>query len=252
MRWRGKTTAMGVAASLAAAVALCTLPQPANAEGLLESIFGGLRRAIEPVSYPTETQVDRAPATKVFPAPNRTPERTVERGGGAATAFCVRTCDGHYFPLQAHAGLSVGEACRAMCPASETRVYHGRTIDTAVAQDRRRYAELPNAFAYRRHLIAGCTCNGRDAFGLAPIDPLRDPTLRPGDVVATRQGLFAFTGGKSTNTDFTPVRDYSYFSKSYRDQLSTLRITPARPGVPAQFSPVAAASGDKFAVQFVR
>ena len=38
--------------------------------------------------------------------------------------------------------------------------------------------------------------NGRDAFGLAPYDMTSDPTLRPGDVVATKDGFQAF-GGRS-------------------------------------------------------
>ena len=59
--------------------------------------------------------------------------------------------------------------------------------------DGSRYADLDNAFVYRKKLVAGCTCNGRDPFGLARVDVNTDPTLRPGDIVATKTGLVAVT-----------------------------------------------------------
>ena len=151
---------------------------------------------------------------------------------GPARAFCVRTCDGHFFPVQAHAGLSAAETCQTFCPASQTRLYSGGNIDSAVASDGSRYADLDNAFVYRKQLVAGCTCNGRDAFGLAHIDVNADPTLRPGDVVATKSGLVAFTGTKNKTADFTPVANFRGFSKNYRDKLSEIRIMPHTPAAP--------------------
>ena len=54
-----------------------------------------------------------------------------------------------------------------------------------------RYADLDNAFVYRQKLIPDCTCNGKDAFGLAKIDVASDPTLKPGDIVATGDNVKA-------------------------------------------------------------
>jgi hypothetical protein len=150
----------------------------------------------------------------------------------------VRSCDGHFFPVRAHPGLSAAQACHAFCPAAETRLYSGSSIDHATASDGSRYADLPNAFAYRKQIVAGCTCNGRDPFGLAQIDPKADPTLKAGDVVVTDKGPEAFTGSKTAQ--FTPVQDYSGFSKSARAQLSALKTMPANPGAPA---PVVSAVG---------
>jgi hypothetical protein len=48
---------------------------------------------------------------------------------------------------------------------------------------------LPNAFRYRNEIVAGCTCNGKDQFGLAKVDVENDPTLRKGDMVASSDGL---------------------------------------------------------------
>jgi hypothetical protein len=133
--------------------------------------------------------------------------------------------------------MSAAQACQAFCPASDTRLFAGSNIDYAVARDGSRYAALPNAYVYRRQLVEGCTCNGRDAFGLANIDIANDPTLRRGDVVATSEGLVAYTGDGNRRADFTPVESYAGFSKSYRETLSEIRVTP--PGV-INYTPVRA------------
>ena len=140
-------------------------------------------------------------------------DRLRESESGPSKAFCVRTCDGQFFPVDAHPGMSVAEACRAFCPASQTQIYTGGKIDDAVAHDGARYADLPKAFVYRKQLIAGCTCNGRDHFGLAHVDVNADPTLRPGDMVATGNGMLAFTGRPNRTAHFKPVEPYPHFSK---------------------------------------
>lgn len=224
-----------VSAGLLAAGLLTLAPaRPASAQGLFQSLFGELGRALQ----------GRLPEREHIPAfaePfgdfGRPAPPTMRAETGPAKAFCVRTCDGHFFPVRAQPGMSVAEACHAFCPASATRLYSGGSIDYAVARDGSRYADLPNAFLYRKRLIAGCTCNGRDAFGLAHIDVATDPTLKPGDVVATEHGLVAFTGRKDAVANFTPVDSYAYFSPSYRAQLAALRVTPPNAG-PANATPV--------------
>jgi hypothetical protein len=97
------------------------------------------------------------------------------------------------------------ETCRAMCPASKTKVYFGSEIGAAVAKDGAHYADLDTAFIYRKQLVANCTCNGKDAFGLAPFDLSSDPTLRPGDMVSTKTGIMAYGGKNGSVEAFTPV-----------------------------------------------
>ena len=46
-------------------------------------------------------------------------------------SYCVRTCDGRYFPVVARNGQSAAEACHNFCPAAETRVFRGSSIDNA-------------------------------------------------------------------------------------------------------------------------
>ncbi len=103
-------------------------------------------------------------------------------GGVGGYAYCVRLCDGRYFPLQ-RSNTTPEKLCGMLCPASQTKVFYGSEIDHASGRDGGRYAGIANAYLYRKKEIAGCTCNGKDVFGLAPIDLASDPTLRPGDIV---------------------------------------------------------------------
>ena len=110
-------------------------------------------------------------------------------GDGGGQAFCVRTCDGRYFPVAASDNASRAASCNSFCPASETKVVYGSNIDNATTDNGKSYSELPNAFRYRNEIVGGCTCNGKDQIGLAPVKIENDPTLRKGDVVAGENGL---------------------------------------------------------------
>jgi hypothetical protein len=234
MLLRGRSVVLRLSvANVAAGLVVCAVSGPAAAEGLIESFFGELRQALSGVSSPAPIRKNARfadPISSLHHAQSDQPERyervAPDRDHGPARAFCVRTCDGRYLPVQSRPGMSAAEACQSFCPASETRLYAGSNIDYAVARDGSRYASMRNAFVYRKRVVAGCTCNGRDAFGLAHIDVKDDPTLRRGDVVATRGGLVAYTGDRNQRADFTPVESYSGFSKSYRETLSDIRVTP--------------------------
>lgn len=208
-------------------LALATPVETASAGDFFQSLFGGSQR--QQTSIPPQAQASAY-------APVREPARPFEReqrssapaagyaacGGG--TAYCVRLCDGRYFPIRHHAGTSQAELCHSFCPASKTMVFHGSKIDHARAPNGTRYADLDNAFAYRDHVVSGCTCNGRDGLGLARINASNDPTLRPGDIVATDEGLATFRGRQSKSAEFTPV-DPSAGAWSRR--LADIKVTPA-------------------------
>ena len=93
------------------------------------------------------------------------------------------------FPITASDNASRAASCSSFCPASETKVVYGSNIDNAATDNGKPYSELPNAFRYRNELVAGCTCNGKDQVGLAPVKIEDDPTLRKGDIVAGQNGL---------------------------------------------------------------
>jgi Protein of unknown function (DUF2865) len=104
-------------------------------------------------------------------------------------SYCVRTCDGRYFPASSITRERRAEACKDLCPASQTAVFYGSSIDEASSNEGKPYSALPNAFRYRRELVAGCTCNGKDMIGLAEVKIEEDKTLRRGDMVAGKDGL---------------------------------------------------------------
>jgi Protein of unknown function (DUF2865) len=157
--------------------------------------------------HPRSMQQPFGPATE--PGDGFGPHRVYvyrPRRESSATAFCVRTCDGRYFPISVRDGQSSAEICSGFCPASETRIYHGSSIDEASTDSGKSYSDMPNAFRYRNELVAGCTCNGKDAFGLAPMKVEDDPTLRKGDIVAGVDGLKVVgRGRRSAEVNLTPA-----------------------------------------------
>jgi hypothetical protein len=181
-----------VAAAIVGPVVLA--PAMSSAQGLLDFFFGGGQKQQRQTSIFGN---DNNPQTP--------PPRPVIASAGPA--FCVRSCDGKYFPLMRGAA-SPTQVCQAFCPASPTKVFFGSSIDNAYAASGERYADSENAFAYRKALRADCTCNGHNPGGLAPVDLALDGSLRRGDTVATIDGLVAYSGirlGNDQTPDFTPV-----------------------------------------------
>jgi hypothetical protein len=159
------------------------------------------------------------------------PAETKYSGGGPVTYY-VRLCDGRYFPMAANAGAPHSypdKICSAMCPASAAKIYTGSGIDQASAVDGTPYSKLENAFAYRERMVSDCTCTGKEIGGIVAIDIHSDPTLRRGDIVATRDGLMVFKGSKELpyqTSDFIPAEDYKDLSDGVRRTLAELRVTP--------------------------
>jgi Protein of unknown function (DUF2865) len=151
---------------------------------------------------------------------------------GPALAYCVRLCDGHYFPMPRNAGIphsSPDKICSALCPASATKVYTGSEINDASAADGTSYSKLENAFVYRERMIPDCTCTGKGVGGTVAIDIHSDPTLRSGDIVATKDGLMVFKGSKQVpyqTSDFIPAKDYKGLPGGVRRTLAELRVAP--------------------------
>jgi len=214
-RFRMRVTSCGTIAAVALAGVVALAPA-AQARDFFSSFFGSLMgggRAPAPsIQLPFAAPGD--PAAQ--PAPQRT-----GRGG---TAYCVRTCDGRYFPLAASGGQSRAETCRSFCPAAETRVVYGSSIDHAATEGGKPYSELPNAFRYRDELVAGCTCNGKDPGGLARVGIENDPTIRKGDLVAGAGGLVV--ANTSSGRRHGAV-NYSPASKAVRARFERLPVVAA-------------------------
>jgi hypothetical protein len=177
------------------------LAPSAQAEDFLSALFGAFGGRPHAPSMPLPFANEGDANTSMSQGEAR--PRTV---GGQA--YCVRTCDGRYFPIMASDNQSRAASCNNFCPASETKVVYGSNIDSAATETGQAYSELPNAFRYRNEIVAGCTCNGKDQAGLAPVKIENDPTLRKGDIVAGADGLM--TAGRSADKrgaalNFSPV-----------------------------------------------
>jgi len=199
MNWRsGRRLALGVAAALCASA----LAPVAQAEDFLSALFGafGVGR-----SHAPSIQLPFGGEGNPF-----APQGDARPRAGGSQAYCVRTCDGRYFPVNGSDGHSRAAICSSFCPASETSVFYGGSIAHAATENGKSYSELPNAFRYRNEMVAGCTCNGKDQIGLAPVRIENDPTLRKGDIVAAADGMMVAGRGadkRGASLNFSPASE---------------------------------------------
>lgn len=152
---------------------------------------------------------------------------------GGGHGYCVRTCDGRYFPLPGRAGAEKGDLaqCAAFCPAAKMTVVStsdpARGIDGAVTREGKPYSELPNAYVFRQRLVEGCTCNGKVG-GLTHMDVMEDPTLKRGDVVMTSAGSRVFTGKSKgppyRSADFVEPSRFPDLPRAMRARLNELTV----------------------------
>lgn len=165
-------------------VATCFLFAAADAQEAYDIMSG----RFDGTTTPTAVFEGRNSGMELRPR-SRAPVRPKVHVEAASASYCVRTCDGRYFPAPSGDAQSTAHGCESLCPASETKVFYGSSIDGASSKDGKPYSALANAFRYRKELVAGCTCNGKDVVGLASVKPDEDRTLRRGDIVARETGL---------------------------------------------------------------
>jgi uncharacterized protein DUF2865 len=195
-----RSRAVCLAALLALTAALAPAPAAAQSGffGGFARMFGGGQPRAAPVSLP---YVDPFEGLRTTDTPR-------EGTPGRYASYCVRLCDGRYFPLTPSANVTPAKACSSMCPAARTKIFSGGGIERAAAADGQRYADLDTAFTYRKEMVQGCSCNVTDSIGLHKMDVLEDPTLKPGDIVATEDGFVIYkgsNGGTRQAADFTPI-----------------------------------------------
>jgi hypothetical protein len=201
---RTKPTSVRLLLATAAVAAAIGGGMPsASARDFFSSFFGALGGQPAPqraLGYNGESDVQypSAPARQAAPSYS-----------GRSSAYCVRTCDGRYFPISANNEQSRAATCNSLCPASETKVFYGSSIDHASSENGKSYSSLPNAFKYREQIVQGCTCNGKDSVGLASISIDDDKTIRKGDIVAGETGLIVANQAASrksrTAVNFSPA-----------------------------------------------
>jgi hypothetical protein len=152
----------------ACALALATLPSalasPVMAQGLLQSLFGF--GSTPPPRPSLQTYTPMRPL-QPFGAPGSSPSGRgsgFESGGGSFRTVCVRMCDGYYWPISHGVGRSRFSQDAAQCQSScsgEARLFYGPSsgsADDLVDLGGRSYAQIPNAFKYRKALSPSCAC----------------------------------------------------------------------------------------------
>jgi hypothetical protein len=231
---RRQQRALAIVGTLGVPAAL--VPTASSAEGLLDFFFGGAQRQQQRQGPPQPNFFDPFGLTQQSSPP---PAPRPVASSGSGPAFCVRSCDGRYFPLM-RGNASPVQMCQAFCPATTTKVFFGSNIDTAYTANGERYADSENAYAYRKALRADCTCNGRDPAGLAPVDLSLDSSLHAGDVIATSNGLVAYSGirtGNDQTPEFTPVASYPGLTSEVRTRLGEMKVAPVRAEMVANETP---------------
>lgn len=160
------------------------LSLPASAQ----SFFGSYGSAGAILHVPFVDGPNDHPQTRIIVRPPI--ERSIRYG---SRAYCVRTCDGRFFPVSVRRDESSKDVCKSVCPAAETKVYSGRSIETATS-DGKPYSKFANAFRYRNESVPGCSCQSDARAGMSHIRIEDDKTIRIGDIVAMADGLMVASG----------------------------------------------------------
>lgn len=111
--------------------------------------------------------------------------RSPALASGTFRTLCVRTCDGYFFPISFNSSAMDfardEQACRAMCPGTETALYAhrfpGQESEDMVSVSGIPYTQLPTAFDYRRtgfQRPPGCECRRERNFTILAGEPRRD------------------------------------------------------------------------------
>ncbi len=177
--------------------------QSAEAQGLLDLLFGGPKPAPVAVPLPRGPQGTSGANGGVFHAePKRAlSEGDGERSGGTFRTVCVRMCDGFYVPMSfatTRANFQQDQnKCQATCGADARLFFHrnpGGAMEEAVDLSGRTYGRLPNAFRFRKTLVEGCACRPppwseaelarHRAYAQGPQSPVAGQLLKPQTKVA--------------------------------------------------------------------
>lgn len=199
--------------------------------------FGFQRRAEAPAAVPAAAPV-RRPTTRQ----TREARQATFAADTVSRTFCVRTCDGYFFPVgpilrgadhHAQAG-----ACAAMCPGAEVQLYSSRSgaIEDARGAGGRLYTASLTAFRHRGELVAGCSCQGGVTRGLASLPIGRDHTLRAGDAIVTATGVRLMRTGARfpyRPRDFVTVSAYGRLPTDLRRRVREIDNAFFEPRLPA-------------------
>jgi hypothetical protein len=199
-----------LAGALALAVAFIS-PLDTLAQGdFFDFLFGPDQPSAYPsrrswrVTPPRQRQRPRAPKASIHHE-RRAASVQAETDSMSGGGYCVRACDGYYFPLIKSSLISGQQSCELACPSARVQLYEGESIEQARNAKGDRYSALPVAFSFRDKLTAGCSCTDPAASHDYYLRLSRkDPTLRSGDVVIGQNGAFVYSGSSLVSLSRAP------------------------------------------------
>jgi hypothetical protein len=237
-----------MAVALASAIIDWRTPH-ASAQGFFEQLFGGddayyygyrygyrprpahARKALH--GRPPARQVEK-PATRVTPPEARAGDVVVETASGSRS-YCVRECDGFFFPVGIYSGASDQashqRACSRLCPGAKTSLFvlrpgSDKIEDAVAARGGASYSKLAAALRRKEPPAEPRECSCRAATPESPIRAIyRDPTLRRGDAIMTAHGMEIFHGGAHypyTTSDFRSLAETRDLPQRTRRMLAAL------------------------------
>lgn len=145
---------------------------PANAQGFLQSLFGGgsgahVRSHPMPNGAPPHYRGRYAPHAGHQPwwQYGRHGQQSYRPRRRTYTAMCVRLCDGYYYPIASRASRNklyeLARKCEDGCSGAAKLFYTPTTapnIEHMTDLSGRAYENLDNAFVYRKKRVKGCGC----------------------------------------------------------------------------------------------
>ena len=212
--------------------------------------FGVLPRNITPLRQSRFNQPRRLAGATDIPL-------NIDASGLPRRSFCVRLCDGYYFPvapvsndgeLNAHESL-----CAGVCPGAPTRLFvmpgGSERMEDATSRDGKTYSALPVAFRHTGTSDNTCTCRPNNIAHTKIVSVLKDFTLRQGDLVMSNKGFRVFRGAAHYpygQTDFMSLAESGINSKNMA-ALSAIESATKR-GSGARISEQAAVKPEKAAM----
>ncbi|WP_157926063.1 MULTISPECIES: DUF2865 domain-containing protein [Methylosinus] len=196
-----------------------------------------LRRAARNPT-PLAARLAETPRLRRTAAPDPAPDRgvVVDQPGGLQS-YCVRDCDGYFFPVGVYTGsadtTAHQRACGSLCPGARTTLFILRSgsdkiEDAVAARGRSSYSRLTASLRRRGDAEKDkrCSCQSETAAAEPPASALyHDPTLRRGDAVMTAHGVEVFHGGGRypfTANDFRPLSQTRDVPEGMRRKLVAL------------------------------
>lgn len=145
---------------------LCPAPTSSNAQGFLQSLFGGGHQARPRMMPPRRGFNARrySPHNQNGPWWQYRQSRPHNRTG-RFTAMCVRMCDGYYWPMSDRTSrgkfYDLARRCEDSCNTEAKLFYlpaYSRDVRHMTDLTGRAYEHIDTAFLYRKKLVKSCSC----------------------------------------------------------------------------------------------